>query len=72
MPVEELLIVATEIMFIGMSTVFVILGLLITCMSMLSKLAPEDREEVPCRDDKSIIAAIQTAIHVYRSRTATQ
>ena len=70
MPVETLLIASFELMVIGMGTVFIILGLLIACMYTLSLFAPAEETAPACRDDKTIIAAIQTAIHHYRNNSA--
>jgi Na+-transporting methylmalonyl-CoA/oxaloacetate decarboxylase gamma subunit len=71
MPVDTLLTVAIELMVIGMGTVFIILGLLIGCMNVLYIFAPsEELVAASCDDDKSLIAAIQTAIHHYRNRSA--
>jgi len=72
MPVDTLLTTAIELMVIGMGTVFIILGLLIGCMNILSIFAPSEEQitGTSCNDDKPIIAAIQTAIHQYRNRSA--
>jgi Na+-transporting methylmalonyl-CoA/oxaloacetate decarboxylase gamma subunit len=69
MPVETLLSASIELMFIGMGTVFIILGLLISCMYLLSFIAPAEESAQTCQDDKTIIAAIQSAIHHYRNRS---
>lgn len=69
MPVETLLTLSIELMFIGMGTVFIILGLLIACMYLLSIFAPNEVTAPACEGDKTIIAAIQSAIHHYRSHS---
>ncbi len=70
MPVDTLLNATVELMVIGMGTVFIILGLLIGCMNMLSLFAPLE-EPVTCgSDERPVIAAIQTAIHQYRNHSA--
>jgi Na+-transporting methylmalonyl-CoA/oxaloacetate decarboxylase gamma subunit len=70
MPVDTLLTTTVELMVIGMGTVFIILGLLIGCMSMLHLLAPLEESTTTCSEDKPVIAAIQTAIHHYRNQSA--
>lgn len=71
MPVESLLATSIELMLIGMGTVFIILGLLIGSMYLLSMFAPvEEPAGASCQDDKTIIAAIQSAIHHYRNQSA--
>jgi Na+-transporting methylmalonyl-CoA/oxaloacetate decarboxylase gamma subunit len=70
MPVETLLTASIELMFIGMGTVFIILSLLIGCMYLLSVFAPVEETAPACQDDTTIIAAIQSAIHHYRNRSA--
>jgi Na+-transporting methylmalonyl-CoA/oxaloacetate decarboxylase gamma subunit len=70
MPVETLLTASIELMFLGMGTVFIILGLLIACMYLLSVFAPIEDTAPSCEDDKTIIAAIQSAIHHYRKHSA--
>lgn len=70
MPVDTLLSASAELMVIGMGTVFIILGLMIGCMNLLRVFAPTEDHTTSCNDDKSIIAAIQTAIHHYRNRSS--
>lgn len=70
MPVDTLITVAMELMVIGMGTVFIILGLLIGCMNMLSLLAPPEDASTSHGDETFIVAAIQSAIHQYRNRSA--
>ena len=71
MPVDTLLTSTVELMVIGMGTVFLILGLLIGCMNILSQFAPSEGQPVAsCNDERPVIAAIQTAIHQYRNRSA--
>ena len=70
MPVDTLLSASTELMVIGMGSVFIILGLMIGCMNLLRLLAPSDEHTPGLGDDKPLIAAIQTAIHHYRNRSA--
>ena len=69
MPVDTLLTASVELMFIGMGAVFLILGLLIGCMTLLGQLAPTEEPVAPCSDDKTMIAAIQAAIHNYRNNS---
>jgi Na+-transporting methylmalonyl-CoA/oxaloacetate decarboxylase gamma subunit len=71
MPVESLLTTSIELMLIGMGAVFIILGLLIGSMYLLSMFAPgEEPAGGNCQDDKTIIAAIQSAIHHHRNHSA--
>ena len=70
MPVDTLLTAAMELMVIGMGTVFIILGLLIGFMNMLSLFAPLEKSAASSNDEKFIVAAIQSAIHQYRNRSA--
>lgn len=68
---DTLLIASVEMLVLGMGTVFVILGLLIACMSVLRRVAPvEDAGEAVAgaADGDAEIAAIQAAIHFYRRR----
>lgn len=69
MPVETLLVEAVELLVLGMGAVFLILGLMITCMSILSRFAPSEQTHTPDPAmDESVIAAIQSAIHQYRAQ----
>ncbi len=73
MPVNTLLAASVELLVLGMGTVFVILGLLIGCMTLLGHFAPnEEPVTVSADSDAPLAAAIQSAIHVYRSRRPTR
>ena len=73
-PLDTLLIASVELLVLGLGTVFVILGLLIACMSVLRWVAPvEDAGEAVdgaggAADRDAEIAAMQAAIHLYRRR----
>ncbi len=42
MPVETLLVASVELLALGMGAVFVILSLMIACMTILCRCAPEE------------------------------
>ena len=75
MNIDELLTQSLQLLGLGMGSVFIILGLLIGIISIISKLVPE---ELPVEAvtqlapapvtsvDNQHIAAIQAAIHKFR------
>lgn len=78
--VQSLMIDSVQLLFIGMGTVFVILGLLIFLISLVSKILPEEivdhhfappntaRPVAKQTDNKELIAVIGTAIKAFRKR----
>ncbi len=71
MPVDTLLAAAVELLVLGMGGVFVILGLLIGCMVLLNHFAPKEEPPATMPDtgpEVPLVAAIQCAIHQYRTR----
>ncbi len=71
MPIDALLAASIELLVLGMGTVFVILGLLIGCMTLLGYLAPKEEPIAASahssNSDASLVAAIQSAIHMHRN-----
>lgn len=81
---QELITQSVELMFIGMGAVFCILALLITVISLVSRLlqryAPEQPAEFPVRsaratapvrgddDEEQTIAVIAAALRAYRRK----
>lgn len=69
---EEMLAVALELLGLGMFSVFIILSLLIMGITLLAKVLPADSDipdttpSAAAGIDGSVIAAIQSAIHLYR------
>lgn len=76
MPIDTLLAASVELLVLGMGTVFVILGLLIGCMTILGRLAPKEEPVTAsvhgANSGASVVAAIQSAIHMYRSSHAAR
>ena len=80
MPVDTLLAASMELLILGMGAVFIILGLLIGCMSLLGhftrRFAPQQEPGASpayhSRMEAPLIAAIQSAIHMYRIRYPEQ
>ena len=73
MNIDQLLTQSLQLLGLGMGSVFIILGLLIGIISVVSKLVPEEllprtttTPEVVVTDNHAHIAAIQAAIHQYR------
>jgi oxaloacetate decarboxylase gamma subunit len=73
MNIDQLLTQSLQLLGLGMGSVFIILGLLIGIISVVSKLVPEEplphttnTPEVAVTDNHAHIAAIQAAIHQYR------
>ena len=73
MNIDALLTQSLQLLGLGMGSVFIILGLLIGIISIVSKLVPEQAPiatvaptEPPATDNNAHIAAIQAAIHKYR------
>lgn len=73
MNIDALLLQSLQLLGLGMGSVFIILGLLIGIISIVSKLVPEEQPiiavastEAPVKDNNAHIAAIQAAIHKYR------
>ena len=73
MNIDQLLNQSLQLLGLGMGSVFIILGLLIGIISIVSKLVPEElphaivaAAEVVATDNDAHIAAIQVAIHKYR------
>ena len=77
MPIEEMLSASVNLMLLGMGTVFVILGLLIGCITLMSKflaleaavpgVIPAGGEQTSQEHAAGVVAAIQAAVHVYRN-----
>jgi oxaloacetate decarboxylase (Na+ extruding) subunit gamma len=80
---QSLIIQSVQLLFIGMGTVFIILGLLIFLISLVSKLLPEEIVEhhfaapktsnsISTRtDNKELIAVISTAVSTFRKRNSS-
>jgi oxaloacetate decarboxylase (Na+ extruding) subunit gamma len=80
--VQSLMIDSVQLLFIGMGTVFVILGLLIFLISLVSKILPEEivdhhfntpntaRPVTAKADNKELIAVIGMAINAFRKRNS--
>jgi oxaloacetate decarboxylase (Na+ extruding) subunit gamma len=80
--VQSLMIDSVQLLFIGMGTVFVILGLLIFLISLVSKILPEEivdhhfntpntaRPVAAKADNKELIAVIGMAINAFRKRNS--
>ena len=73
MNIDALLTQSLQLLGLGMGSVFIILGLLIGLVSIISKLVPEDRPfvtdpdiQLPTTDNSLHIAVIQAAIHKFR------
>jgi len=73
MNIDALLTQSLQLLGLGMGSVFIILGLLIGIISIVSKLVPEEAPiatvaaiEPSATDSNAHIAAIQAAIHKYR------
>ena len=73
MNIEQLLIQSLQLLGLGMGAVFIILGLLICIIWIVSKLVPEELPElppVPAVGQTAVshqqVAAIQAAIHKFR------
>jgi oxaloacetate decarboxylase gamma subunit len=72
MNIDQLLTQSLQLLGLGMGSVFIILGLLIGIILLVSKLVPEElphattTPEVVVTDNHAHIAAIQAAIHQYR------
>lgn len=73
MNIDALLTQSLQLLGLGMGSVFIILGLLIGIITIVSKLVPEEAPittaapiESPATDNNAHIAAIQAAIHKYR------
>ncbi len=73
MNIDELLTQSLQLLGLGMGSVFIILGLLIGIISIISKLVPEDLPVEAAPDSAPVtlvnnqhIAAIQAAIHKFR------
>jgi sodium pump decarboxylase gamma subunit len=78
--IQTLMIESVQLLFIGMGTVFIILGILIFLISSISKILPEEVVEhhfaQPIRagntnnqtDNKELIAVISTAINAFKKR----
>ncbi len=69
MPVETLLVSSVELLALGMGAVFVILSLMIACMTILCRCAPEEEAKPvphPSGVDSRVFAVIQAAVDQYR------
>jgi len=68
--IDQLLIQSLQLLGIGMGAVFIILGLLIVLISIVSRLVPEETPVRPKQAapgiDSGHIAAIVAAVHQYR------
>ena len=70
MPIKELLIQSLQLLGLGMGAVFVILGLMIGLITLVSRLVPEETvpaaPAAPKADNRDHVAAITAAIRQYR------
>jgi sodium pump decarboxylase gamma subunit len=81
--VQALMLESVQLLFIGMGSVFIILGILIFLISTVSKLLPEEVIEQnfgrpnPAAntnnqtDNKELIAVIGTAINAFKKRNSS-
>jgi oxaloacetate decarboxylase (Na+ extruding) subunit gamma len=81
--IQTLMIDSLQLLFIGMGSVFIILGILIFLISMISKILPEEVVEQNFAkpkavghtntqtDNKELIAVISTAISAFKKRNST-
>lgn len=72
MDIEALLLQSLQLLGLGMGAVFIILGLLITIISIISRLVPEEVSAPAVTRshgvDPAHVAAISAAVHLHRNK----
>jgi len=68
---SELIKAGMEVTLIGMSTVFVLLGMLVWIVQLMSRLGPRTSDQAPpaesLADDAELISVIGAAVRMFRS-----